>query len=190
MAGSAASPNDVDALVRSLFEIYTSTEPARQRELVKQVYAEEAVFRDNVAYARGIKELQIMWQGLPKLFPKVQVEVLGKELEPVSTADAATLGDAAPTGGCGASTCVSGTTHKLLVKNTQTYDIGGGLAWLTGKQVTLPVTTTLQLGADGKVLEHQDEWEGKGTAPLFMRKLNGGFTNLMLKVTGTRADKE
>lgn len=58
------------------------------------------------------------------------------------------------------------------------------MARLAGQEVKIEVNTTLQLDEQGRVVHHQDTWEGRSTMPRFLRAFGGSMTNLLLRATG------
>lgn len=58
------------------------------------------------------------------------------------------------------------------------------MARMAGKEVKIEVNTTLQLDAEGRVVHHQDSWEGRSSMPRFFRAMGGSMTNLLLRATG------
>lgn len=154
----------IQELLVELAKVYTTKDVLEQVCLIDKLYADQAVFIDNMICASGKKAVKLQLYSLIKLFGSVAVS------------------QEQPT------TKQSIDVQEVSFKNTQKYTFertGFISKRLLPEEVELQVLTTLSLDRlSGKITRHEDAWQNFGSQPVFLRKFAAGSANTIFRICG------
>jgi hypothetical protein len=156
---SSQSSDILGSRVQDALKLYTARSPKELLERTSRSYAPDATFQDAIMVARPLREVELQFYALQRLFDHVslRVEEFSVKSLPISSSSTSSAAAASPP-----SSRTTKERNVIVVRNHQTYNIY--VPWpLNMFSSVLPtrlaVSSRITLTVEGeKILHHKDDW--------------------------------